>query len=262
VLRAEVYRLARSTSTWVAAGILLVVPALRVVAARAGGTASRVGRADGAGEFDSGNGWAPWVEGWRAGLALGTLMLLIHAARGLAGDRDSGLLRLAVTRSASRGGAVLGRALLAPVLVPAVVVLTGLGALAAAATFHDFGPLVEDGYTILTAEELGAALRSAALATLPPLFATYAFGLLVSSAARSAVGGVTLAVGGFLAFDLLRWRWGASWPATSSRTRSARRSTGSSRPTRRRSSTARRCTRWSASRTDTVTPARRTSCSP
>ena len=35
-------------------------------------------------------GWAPLVDGWRSGLVAGTVLLLIHAAAGLAGDRERG----------------------------------------------------------------------------------------------------------------------------------------------------------------------------
>lgn len=212
VLRAEAYRLARSRTAWFGAGAIASVAALRVFAAHLAERAARAsavqeallsGRALPAAEGPS-NAFAPLVEGWLAGLTVGTLLLLIHSARSIAGDRESGVLRLARTRSASRSALVLGRFLLGPPLVAAVVALAGLGAWIAARAFFEFGPLVEDGYELLTREELEGELRTAVLATLAPLVATYVFGLFVSSLGRSATGSVGLCLALFLGFDLFK----------------------------------------------------------
>ena len=208
VLRAEGHRLLRSRASWLVLVTLFLVSALRVFAAYVGATAARAERlAGGGGEVDassSGDAWAPFVEGWRAGLVLAAILLLCHAARGLAGDREAGLLRLATTRGASRTSLVLGRAALAPVLVLAFTAVTGLGAYLAARWFFAFGPLVEDGYEILSAEELAGELRHAVLAVLPALLALYTFGLFVSSLARSATQAVAWSLTSFLVFDLFK----------------------------------------------------------
>jgi hypothetical protein len=207
VLSAELYRLATTRATYVAALFLFLVPVLRVWAAELGERAARLEAASRGSALlglEEGRGWAPLVEGWRAGMALGGLLLLIHGARSIAGDRESGLLRLATTRTASRGALVLGRALLGPVLVLSLVVLSGLGAWLASWYWFDFGPLVEDGYTILEASEVQAELRLAVLAALPALLAVHAFGLFISAASRSATGAVAVAVAMLLAFDLLK----------------------------------------------------------
>ena len=64
--------------------------------------------------------------------------------------------------------------------------------------------MVEDGYELLSAEELGEELRRAALAALPPLIATYAFGLLVSAFSRSATTAIAVSLSSWLAFDLFK----------------------------------------------------------
>ena len=212
-LRAEAFRLRRSRSTWLALTFLILVSAARVFAARVAEGVARAealagGRLAAAGEesagLASGRGWAPLVDGWRTGLSAATLLLLLHAARTIAADRESGVLRLALTRSASRGAVVLARALLALLLLVAAFFACGLGAFAAAAAFFDFGPLVEDGYEFLTTAELRGELTVAALAALPPLIATYSFGLLVSAANRSAAASVGVALSLFLSFDLFK----------------------------------------------------------
>lgn len=212
VLGAELHRALRTRSLWVCVAALPALAALRVLAAHLAEGAARaaaVQRALLAGRpapppAGPANAWGPFVEGWLAGLTVGTLLLLILSARTLAGDRESGVLRLARTRSASRTSLVTGRFLLGLPLVVLVVVLSGGGSYLAARALFEFGPLVEDGYQLLSQEEILEELRTAVIATLPPLVAAWTFGLLVSALGRSATGAVGLCLSLFLAFDLFK----------------------------------------------------------
>lgn len=212
VLGAEWYRLARSRTLHVAALFVAAVSALRVhgelVLVRAG-HASAVQKALSRGaappaDPGPGNAYAPWVEGWLSGLTVGTLLLLVLAARGLAADREAGVLRLARTRSASRAALVLGRWLLGLPLVLGLVAVTGLASWLTAAALFEFGDLVEHGYTILTAAELDAELARAVGAALPPLFALWSFGLALSALIRSPTAAVGACLAAYLGFDLFK----------------------------------------------------------
>ena len=212
VFRSEWYRTVRTRSTWFALASVVLLAALRVLAAHVAASAGHArvvqdallsGREVPAAP-PPGNAFAPFVEGWLVGLTVGTLLLLIVSARSLAGDRESGVLRVARTRSASRSALVLGRFLLGLPLVAGVVVASGAGAFVASAVLFEFGPLVEDGYELLTQEELTSELRIATLALVPPLVATWAFGLFVSAIGRSATGAVGLCLAVFLGFDLFK----------------------------------------------------------
>ncbi len=206
VAHSELFRLVRSRSGLVALVVLALVSGVRVVAARlAGGLPDARALATGAGpEPHATNAWAPFIDGWSMGLELGTLLLLVHAARSLAADRTNGVVRLSVTRSSSRAALVLGRALLAPLPIVAVVAVTGASAFLAARTLFTFGPIVVDGYELIATHELVFELRRTLLATGLPLFATFAFGLFVSCAARTPAGAVTTALTTWLAFDLFK----------------------------------------------------------
>jgi hypothetical protein len=105
-----------------------------------------------------------------------------------------------VTRSASRGGAVVGRALLGPILVIFTVALAGIGAyLATKGVGGDFGDLIEDDFTIFLGAEVRAELIRSLVPVAAGLVAVHAFGLLISSLSRGPV----LALAGSLAAILL-----------------------------------------------------------
>jgi hypothetical protein len=212
VLSAEWYRARHSRVLTGSAVFLAAVSALRVGAAW---LAERGAHADAVRRALSqdrpvppppgpGNAWSPFVDGWLAGLTVATLLLLIASARSLAGDREAGLLRVARTRVASRTGLVLGRALLGALLVLGALAVTGAGALAAACGLFAFGPVMEGNFEIWSSAELQAELLSALQATLPPLLATWAFGLCISALARGGTGAVAAALAVYLGFDLFK----------------------------------------------------------
>jgi len=208
VARSELYRDLRSRSSWVLMALIGLVPVARVLVWRLAEAPERLRRAKAgvsqSAEELAGAGWAPLVESWRFGLVLGGLALLIHFARGLASDRDTGIARLAVTRSVSRSGLVLGRALLAPLYVLLLVGVTGLAARITVGISYGFGDLVIDGYTLATAGDVRSELITSILVTLPPLVCLCCFGLLVSTLTRTAAGAVALSAAGFLGYDLFK----------------------------------------------------------
>jgi hypothetical protein len=208
IAKSELYRDLRSRSTWLLTAMIGMVPLVRVLAWRLAEAPERLRRAQSgasrSAEELAGAGWAPLVESWRFGLVLGGLALLIHFARGLAGDHDTGMARLAVTRSVSRSGLVMGRAILIPLYVLLLALVTGLSAWLSVSATYELGDLIVDGYTLTTAVELRTELTKSVLVTLPPLLALCSFGLLVSAATRSAVAAVALSAAGFLGYDLFK----------------------------------------------------------
>ena len=210
-LRAESYRLVRTRSTWLALILLSLLAAARVLVAFLDDSlehADALRRAHSNGEdlpaFDPGNAWGPFVDGWRTGLIMGTLLLVVAAAASLAADRRAGVLRTATTRSVSRGGLLMGRVLLGVPLIAGLVAATGLSAWAAASPLYEFGPLVVKGVTLVDSEELVRELRAAVLLALPALFACWCFGLCISTLSRSAVQAVAVSLVLLVGFDLFK----------------------------------------------------------
>lgn len=211
-LRAEWYRLVHSRAVLGGALFLVAVAVLRVYASRLtelAAYATDVQNAlrrgtDAPAPPPVGNAWAPFADGWLAGLTVATLLLLILSARSLAGDREAGLLRVARTRSVSRVGLVLGRALLGLLLVVAAMALTGAAAFAAAALWFDYMPVREGSYVLASMPQLRLELLRAVAATVPPLVATWCFGLAISSLARGGTGAVSGALAVYLGFDLFK----------------------------------------------------------
>lgn len=199
VLRAELFRLLTSRAAWAGAAMAFAVPLLRIFASKVAGRST----------LESGTGWAMLVDGWRAGLMLVTALLLVQSARSIAGDRESGVLRLAVTRSASRTGAVIGRALVGPLLVAGLVLLTGLGAWVGTQFIGggDFGNLIDSGYELFGEDGVEAVLtdlRSALGIASLGLAAVHAFGLLTSALVPGPLIALAVSLAGLVLWDVFK----------------------------------------------------------
>jgi hypothetical protein len=207
VLRAEAARLGASRAAQAAAALLVLVPALRVAVSTAGRELEAL-EAEAKGVvrmgLDAGTAWAPFVEAWRTGMVLGLTLLLVQAARSVAGDRESGVMRIAVTRSASRSGALTGRALMGPLMVIAIVVLSGLGALGAASFTGTFGDLVEDGDVIRSSGEVLEELRRSVGTAVLGLVSVHAFGVLMGTLVRGAVMSLAASLASLLVWDVFK----------------------------------------------------------
>lgn len=209
-LRAELFRVATSLIAWVAAVLTVLVSVLRVWASVVG---ERIRRAEAAAsgreltsDLESGTAWPMLVDGWRAGLMMATALLLVAGARTVAGDRESGLLRLGVTRSTSRVGAVVGRALVGPVLVAALVTLSGLGAWFGATVIGggDFGDQMMFGSPLFAAEEVHDSLVLALVIASLGLVAVHAFGVLVSALIPGPLIAVAVALTSIVLWDVFK----------------------------------------------------------
>ncbi|MFO0980607.1 MAG: ABC transporter permease subunit [Planctomycetota bacterium] len=211
-LRAEAYRALHSPGSRLVLASTALVAAARVCG---GFVAERIAAARRlTGAFAAGlespattataNAYPPFLDGVAAGMAIAVLLSLAFAAATIAAERDAGTIRLPITRSVSRGGLLLAKAMFALLWAVALSAAAFLGAFLAAAAFYDFGPIVESRYEIFSAHEINRELLKAALAALPPLFASVGLGMLISSIARTGTEAVGITLVLYLMFDLFK----------------------------------------------------------
>lgn len=153
---------------------------------------------------ESGQGWHGLAVGWRTGLVLSTLVLAFSAARGLAGDAQGWILRLALTRSCSRSGLIAARLLLGMAQLVCLVLASGMGAFLGGLIAGGYGPFTVDGAEFGDAAFFLPEFQKVILGVLPALAATYAFALFVASFCNSAVSAVAACFGLLLSFDLFK----------------------------------------------------------
>ena len=161
----------------------------------------------GAGDFElaqAQNAYGHFVDGVNTGLTILALLLVALAAYDFSSERDIGSIRHVLIRRAGRASIVLAKLLKLHILGVLALALLGLAAWAGAALLWDFGPVVEDGFELISEDEILYEIHLGALMAVIPLPAVIAFGLLVSVAAQSATQAVTLAIGATLAMDIFK----------------------------------------------------------
>lgn len=193
-LRGEIFVMGRTFSPW----LLLALPAL-VVAVRLLLTKAMTAAA-----ADVHNGYGYLVDAFSTGLTLLYLVFIAYAAHSFAVDRDRGVLRHLFIRSVSRRQLLLAKLVLLHLLALLSVLLVLLLAYLLSRWFWDLGPVVEDGFELISEAEIQMEIRSGLLLALMPLPACLALGLLISVAARSATQAVAVAVGMALLVDLFK----------------------------------------------------------
>lgn len=212
-LRTEVFVAARSNS----ARLIVLAPAL-VVLAQYGlakinqlGAQARDGLAGNSFEaIAAENAYGYYVDGLATGLTMLSLMLVAYGAWSFAYDRDTGVIRHLVIRRFSRRNVVLAKLAILHVMAAAAVLCLLLVARVAAGLFWEYGAVIEDGFELISIEEIeyeiGLGLQLA-LITLPAILC---LGLLVSVVSQSTTAAVTTGLGITLALDIFKSALG-SW---------------------------------------------------
>lgn len=206
--RSEIYVALRTLGS----RLVLFVPALFVALQygltkiRDTGAAAR-DSLTGSSDFDAeiaNNAYGHFVDGLDTGLTLLGLLLVAQAAYSFSAERDSGAIRHLAVRCSSR--AAIGLAKLAQLHVLAllsclVLLVTCYGL---SSMLWEFGPVVEDGFELISEEEIrqeiGLGLRLALL----PLPAAIALGLAVSVLANTSTQAVASALGITLILDIFK----------------------------------------------------------
>ena len=121
----------------------------------------------------SGNGYGNWVDSLVTGFIAQSLLITGVSAHSFAGDRDLGALRHLLIRLSSRTQIVLVKLTLLHLLALCSVLLLVLGSWLLSSALWELGPVIEDGYELISEgeilDEIHLGLRLAFLQLQPPL---------------------------------------------------------------------------------------------
>lgn len=150
------------------------------------------------------NAYGYFVDGMKTGLTMLGLLLVAQAAYSFSYERDVGTVRHLLVRHASRASVALAKLtnlhLQALVSVSLLFLVSWWGA----GAFWEYGPVVEDGFELISVQEIQAEISTGLTLGILPIPAAIAFGLLVSVMAQSATQAVTTALGLTLAMDIFK----------------------------------------------------------
>jgi ABC-type transport system involved in multi-copper enzyme maturation permease subunit len=145
-----------------------------------------------------------FVDGLLTGLMILALLIVALAAYSISNDRDSGQLRHLVIRRISRPAVVIGKLLYLHLLALLSILCLGLVCYGVSASLWEFGPIVEDGFELISEVEIRQEISLGLRLALLPLPAAIAFGLFVSVITQTTTQAISTALGITLAIDVFK----------------------------------------------------------
>ena len=150
------------------------------------------------------NAYGFFVDGLTTGLTMLGLLLVAQGAYSFSYDRDIGSIRHLLIRRVSRSSVLTAKLIHLHLLALLSVLLLLTTSYLLSGMLWEYGAIVEDGFELISEqeirEEIGLGLRLA----LVPLPAAIALGLLISVSTQSATQAVTTALGITLAIDIFK----------------------------------------------------------
>ncbi len=204
-LKAEWFVASRNWKLWSLVGLPSLASILHLLLIRLNNASANVRQSLGGGAIENNDyAYGYFVDGLSTGFLLTYLLFVAMSAYTFAIDRDHGVIRHAVIRQSSRRAIVIAK----------IILLHGLAVLACIGVFTcsllivsglwDFGPVVEDGYELISVAEIESEIRIGLILALLPLPACLCFGAMLSVFANSALQAVTIALGASLLLDIFK----------------------------------------------------------
>ena len=155
-------------------------------------------------EVVSSNAYGYFVDSMSTGLTVLGLLLVAQAAYSFSYERDTGLVRHLLIRRVSRPALMLAKLAHLHLLALLSFIVLLIAAYVFSGLFWEFGPIVEDGFELISEEEILMEISTGLRLALVPIPAAIAFGLLVSVCSQSATQAITTALGITLAIDIFK----------------------------------------------------------
>ena len=155
-------------------------------------------------EIVANNAYGYYVDGLSTGLTMLGLLLVAQAAYSFSFDRDIQTARHLLIRRVSRPSLIMAKLLHLHILGALSCLFLIVVAYLMSSLFWEFGAIVEDGFELISEEEIRSEITTGLRLALIPLPTAIAFGVFISVCAQSATQAVTTALGITLAIDIFK----------------------------------------------------------
>jgi ABC-type transport system involved in multi-copper enzyme maturation permease subunit len=152
----------------------------------------------------SGNAYGYYVDGMSTGITLLGLLIVAYAAFSVSSDRDTGVIRHLLIRRISRSALLLAKLVHIHCLAALSLLLLIFATYFGCGLLWEYGAIVEDGFELISVDEITAEISLGIKLALTPLPAAIAFGLLVSVCTQSTTQAVTSALGITILLDVFK----------------------------------------------------------
>ena len=150
------------------------------------------------------NAYGFFVDALTTGLTMLGLLLVAQSAYSFRYDSDIGSIRHILIRRVSRGSVLTAKLIHLHLLALLSALLLLITSYAMSGMLWEYGAIVEDGFELISEQEIHEEIWLGLRLALVPLPAAIAFGLLISVSSQSTTQAVTTALGITLAIDIFK----------------------------------------------------------
>jgi len=150
------------------------------------------------------NAYGYFVDGLSTGLIILGLLLVSLAAYSFSYDRDIGSVRHLIIRGISRTTVIIGKLIYIHLLALASIIALVLSSYFLSGNLWNFGPIVEDGFELISEAEIWSEIELGLRLALLPLPAAIGFGVLISVLTQSATQALSTAIALTLTIDVFK----------------------------------------------------------
>lgn len=150
------------------------------------------------------NAYGYFVDGMLSGLTILGLLLVGIAAYSFSNDKNTGSIRHLVIRGLSRKSVVVAKLVYIHLLAAASIAVLIAGCYTVSGNLWEFGPIVEDGFELISESEMWQEIQLGLRLALLPISPAIGFGLLVSVLSQSSTQALSIALGLTLAVDVFK----------------------------------------------------------
>jgi len=150
------------------------------------------------------NAYGFFVDGLTTGLTMLGLLVVAQGAYSFSYERDIGSIRHILIRRVSRSSMLTAKLFHLHLLALLSALLLLITSYLLSGMLWEYGAIVEDGFELISEQEIREEIWLGLHLALVPLPAAIAFGLLISVSTQSATQAVTTALGITLALDIFK----------------------------------------------------------
>lgn len=150
------------------------------------------------------NAYGYFVDGMSTGLTMLGLLVVAQGAYSFSYERDTGMVRHLLIRRVSKSALMAAKLVYLHLIALMSFIILLITAYIVSGIFWEFGPIVEDGFELISEGEILFEIYTGLKLAAAPFPASIAFGLLVSVLSQSATQAITSALGITIMIDIFK----------------------------------------------------------
>jgi len=132
------------------------------------------------------------------------IMLLLFAANTISSEKTNGTIRNILVSGCSKSQFIISKIIISLMFQLTLMVIAAIAAIFISYILFGFGDIAEDGFVIMTQYQFWLQFVISYVLLIIVFFTTILFGILISTIAQNNISAITIAVSGYIVFEIIK----------------------------------------------------------